>query len=102
MELQKTASIETQEKQIQLVKGEFTPSEASDVIMALINQKINYHKLKGLQLWEKSHERDQEPINNRIKELQKEKQIATDFILKMIKEGKNLHINGTIEITTAE
>ena len=29
---------------IQLVKGEFTPVEASHIIMNLISEKINFHK----------------------------------------------------------
>ena len=31
-------------KTINLVDGTFTPSEAHDVIQALIDQKINFHK----------------------------------------------------------
>ena len=98
MEPKKTSKMETQVQTIQLVKGEFTPSQASDVIMSLISQKINYHKLEGMQLWERNHNYDQEPLNKRIKELEEEKKIAKEFISKMKLEGKNLKINGVIEM----
>lgn len=102
MEIKKTSEIKTQEQEIQLVKGEFTPSQASDVIMSLITQKINYHKIEGLQNWERDHKYDQEPLNNRINELEEEKRIAADFISKMREQGKNLKIKGIIEMTASE
>mgnify|MGYP005827858651 FL=1 len=102
METRKTFKTEIHAQEIQLVKGEFTPSQASDVIMALINQKINYHKIEGLQNWERNHKYDQEPLNNRINELEEEKRIAADFISKMREQGKNLKIKGIIEMTASE
>lgn len=102
METKKTSEIKIQEQEIQLVKGEFTPSQASDVIMSLITQKINYHKIEGLQNWERDHKYDQEPLNNRINELEEEKRIAADFISKMREQGKNLKIKGIIEMTASE
>lgn len=32
-------------QKIQLVDGNFTVSEASDIVQALLNEKINFHKL---------------------------------------------------------
>ena len=37
-------------QKFQLVKGDFTPSEASDVIMSLIDEKINFHQKQRLLL----------------------------------------------------
>ena len=102
METKKTFKTEIHAQEIQLVKGEFTPSQASDVIMALINQKINYHKIEGLQNWERNHKYDQEPLNNRINELEEEKRIAAAFISKMREQSKNLKIKGIIEMTASE
>ena len=102
METKKTFKTEIHTQEIQLVKGEFTPSQASDIIMALINQKINYHKIEGLQNWERNHKYDHEPLNNRINELEEEKRIAADFISKMREQGKNLKIKGIIEMTASE
>jgi hypothetical protein len=102
MENKQISKTEIQQHDIKLVKGEFTPSQASDVIMSLINQKINYHKIERLQHWERNHEYDREPINNRIKELEEEMKTAADFISKMKKEGKNLEINGTLKMTATK
>lgn len=102
MEIKKTSKPQIMEQKIQLVNGEFTPSEASDVIMSLIGQKINYHKLEHLQYFERNHKYDKEPINNRIQQLEEEKKIAADFILKMKNEGKNLKIDGILTLTSTE
>ncbi len=98
MEIKKVSTTEKIQQEIQLVKGEFTPSQASEIINSLINQKINYHKLEGLQRWERNHQYDQEPLNRRIEELENEKIRAEEFISKIKDEGKNLKINGILEL----
>lgn len=102
METKKTSVIAKQEEKIQLVKGEFTPDQASDVVMSLLNQKINFHKLKAIQQWEQNHKYDREPLNNRIKQLEEEKVIAADFISKMKLEGKTLNIEGLLIMKATE
>lgn len=87
---------------VQLVKGEFTPSQASDIVLSLISQKISYHKLEEIQLWERNHEIDLEPLRNRITELENEKKKAENFIAQMKAAGKNLKIDGTIEMKSAK
>ena len=99
MGIKNTSQIENQESKFQLVDGEFTPSQASDIISSLINQKINYHKLEVLQNWERNHKHDEELLRNRINELEEEMKIAKDFILKLKKEGKNVRIDGIIKMT---
>ena len=59
-------------QKIQLVKGEFTSSEASDIIMNLFNEKINFHKKQRLQLWEGNHKSNTEHLDKRIKGLENE------------------------------
>lgn len=89
-------------QQIQLVKGAFSPSEASDIICALLDEKINFHKLQRLRLWEGSHGCQTAPLDGRIEELEKEKQIAREFIAKNRAAGRRLKITGTLEITLAD
>ena len=84
---------------IQLVDGEFTPSEASDVIMSLIDQKINFHKLQRLALCEGYYGADTEYPDGRIGELAVEKDIAREFIAQVRHQGKKLKINGVLQIT---
>ncbi len=93
--------VKTKEK-IQLVNGEFTPSEASDIIISLINEKINFHKIKRLQLWEGNHKYDTDQLDGRIKELREEKRIASEFIASTESLGRKLKINGILEITIAD
>ena len=73
MEPKELTEIETTTQKIQLVKGEFTPSEASHIIMNLIDEKINFHKLQRLQMWEGNHKSKTDQLDGRIEELEKEK-----------------------------
>ncbi|MDP5105015.1 MAG: hypothetical protein NWQ31_02460 [Polaribacter sp.] len=102
METKKTSQIEMQEQKIQLVKGGFTPNQASDVVMSLLNQKINYHKLESIQQWEQNHKYDREPLKKRIQQLEAEKEIAAEFISKIKLEGKKLNIEGILVMKATE
>ena len=102
MKTQELVIEETTKQKIQLVKGEFTPSESLDVVRSLIDEKINFHKIQRLQLWEGSHRGNTDQLDGRIQELEKEKQIAKEFIAGMRAQGKNLSINGVLEIKIAD
>ena len=102
METQELEKIEIINQKIQLVRGEFTPSEASDIINALIDEKINFHKLQRLQIWEGNHICKTDHLNDRISELLKEKEIARNFISKARAQGSKLKINGILEFSTID
>ena len=102
METKELKQTEKVAQKIQLVKGEFTPSEASHIIVNLIDEKINFHKLQRLQIWEGDHKRETDQLDGRIKELEKEKLIAREFINSTRSLGHNLKINGIIEISVAK
>lgn len=99
METKKITQLEKETQKIQLVKGVFTPSEASNVIINLINEKINFHKLQRFQIWENNHNSKTDHIDQRIKQLEKEKEIATDFINHCEDSGLHLKVNGILELT---
>lgn len=86
---------------IKLIDGDFTGSEASDLLVALIDHKINFHKLERLAVYAVEPDGDTEEPTDRISQLEKEKETAKAFIAKARKEGKKLTINGTIEIKVA-
>jgi hypothetical protein len=86
-------------QKIQLVEGKFTPSEANDVVTALINEKINFHKIQRLCIKEGNEAANCHYPNERIRELITEKRIAKDFIKEARRQGYDVHINGTLEIT---
>ncbi|WP_439151154.1 hypothetical protein [Winogradskyella sp.] len=84
---------------VQLVEGLFKPSEASHIVNVLLEQKINFHKVQKLRLCEGNENSDTTYENSRIEELLKEKQIAKDYISIARKEGYNVVINGTLDIS---
>lgn len=90
---------QTAKKKIQIVNGHFTPSEASDIISGLIDEKINFHKIQRLQMWEGNHVCKTEPLDDRITQLTEEKRIAKEFISEMRASGKKLKIDGILEIS---
>ena len=92
----------TIKQKIQLVKGEFTPTEASDVILALIDEKINFHKIQTLQRWEQNHLNNSEDLDDRISQLEDEKQNVKTFITNAKNLKSNLTINGILEIEIVE
>jgi len=102
METQELTNAEKVTQKVQLVKGDFTPSEASLIIMNLIDEKINFHKLQRLQVSESNHTSDTGQLNGRIQELENEKLIAKAFIKKIRGLGQNLTINGILEISVAQ
>jgi hypothetical protein len=86
------------DKKIKLVDGEFSPMQASDLLNALIDQKINYHKIENLQHWEQDHNNDPKPYLNRISELEKEKKAINQYISDLKKQGKKLKIHSILNI----
>ena len=99
MEKKEFKTIENTITNIQLVKGEFIPAEVSHIIMNLINEKINFHKIERLQIWEANHNCKTEHIDTRIEELEREKLIAKDLINKAKELGVKLRINGFLDIS---
>ena len=89
-------------QKFQLVKGNFTPSEASDVMMSLIDEKINFHQKQRLQNWEQNHKSNSDEIDDRIDQLEKEKQAVKEFIAGARSLKSNLNINGILEITIVD
>ena len=87
---------------IQLVKGEFTPVEASHIIMNLISEKINFHKIERLQIWEANHNCKTEQIDARIEELENEKLVAKQLISIAKELGAKLKINSSLEVSFTE
>ncbi len=93
------SNVEKATQEVQLVEGLFTPSEANHIVNVLIEQKVNFHKLQKLRMCEGYEESDTTYETNRIQELLNEKQIAKDYISIARKEGYNVVINGTLNIS---
>lgn len=80
-----------------LVKGKFTPDEASEIVHALFFKKISFHELKifsnEIRYGLKDHD-----SKKRIEELKKAQQQARDLIDKAKEEGKSLQLDSQISI----
>ncbi|GGE31693.1 hypothetical protein [Psychroflexus planctonicus] len=98
METKEMKTTVHQTKEINLVDGKFTKSQALDILTALIDQKINYHKIEGLQLWESNHNIDKKPINSRVEELKNEREELKTFIRSLKNKDVKLNINGVLHI----
>ena len=77
------------DQKIRLVDGEFTPNEASDIILALLDQKINFHKLQRLAIWEGDINANTSFPNNRIEELEQEASFWRELIAGLEEKGNH-------------
>jgi hypothetical protein len=82
---------------ITLVKGTFAPSEAADVLLTLINDKIKFHSIQILNLREGS-EKDIAYSEERIKALKAAKAEITEMVVKARNKDLVLEINSSIQI----
>jgi hypothetical protein len=89
-------------QKINLINGQFTPAEASELVANLLREKINFHKVQRLQLLIGDHESETEELGGRIAELLEEKQKAKDFFAEIGRSGLNIVIKGTLEISFAD
>ncbi|WP_167342267.1 hypothetical protein I5168_07740 [Nonlabens sp. SCSIO 43208] len=83
---------------VNLVEGTFTPQESLDIINALIKEKINFHKLHRLSIAEGNLYEDTSYDDDRVAQLNEERQSYREFYKEIKQSGKKLRIKGTIEI----
>ena len=102
MKIKILSQIEKQEHKIKLLDGELSPTQATDIISSLIIQKIKFNKLEIAQNWERNHKYDQEPLRNRIKELEDSMNQFKDFMLELRDSEKKVKIDGVIKISVVE
>ncbi|MGB5203589.1 hypothetical protein [Eudoraea sp.] len=86
---------------IAFIKGLFSPAEAADVLLSLINDKIKFHTVKSLNLRHEGPDADL-TSEDRIKELKEAKKIIEQLVLSAHKNGYELEINSTIDIKLVE
>lgn len=82
---------------ITFINGLFSPAEAADVLLSLINDKIKFHRVKSLKL-----RNEEQGLNisseERIEKLKEAKKTVEQLVLKAHKEGMILSIKSAIEI----
>ncbi len=98
IEQQPTASSCQFQENIRLVEGVFTPSEAADVLLSLVNDKIKFHTVQLLNLRD-GYQEDTTHSEQRIDQLKLAKNRIKDLVIKARNEGYDIQIDGTIQIT---
>lgn len=97
-----TKSTETLNQKIKLINGNFTSSEAKDILNGLLDIKINFHKLQRLSRTEGNMNDSCEFDTGRIIELIDSKQNLKPFLTDVRINGKKLKIESTITITVED
>ncbi len=88
-------------KRIQLSRDCISPSKASDMIQALINENVNFHKLERLSLMVGNENADTNILDNRINYLLGEKERLHAIVEDAKEQGYDLCVKTTIEIGIA-
>lgn len=83
---------------VQLVDGEFTAQEASEVVNALLNEKISFHRLHRLGMNEANMDCDTSLDGSRIDELKQEKEDFKTFYAEALANGKKVRISGKLDV----
>lgn len=79
------------------IKGRFSPAEAADVLLSLINDKIKFHTVKALNLPGEAPDIDR-ASEERIVKLKEAKRCVEGLVLQAHRDGTELSIESAIEI----
>lgn len=85
-------------KQIEIIKGTYSPEEAKEILFNIINAKIDFHNMRNVS----SQIRYNHPDANsqkRIKELNNSYVQLQEMIAEATEANQHLTINSTIELT---
>ena len=99
MELQETMNVTSTDQKINLIEGVFTAVEAGDILHAMLDKKINFHKLQRLMRTEGNIDDACEYDSGRIIELIDEKAKLKDYLSTIREQGHTLEINSTVTIS---
>lgn len=80
-----------------LIKGEFSPEDASEIINHLFAKKINFHERRNFSDEIRLGEVDQ-TSKERIKELKQSKASLNEFLSYAKEQGKTLRIKSSISV----
>lgn len=89
-------------QKIDLVDACYHPSDASDLISSLLEDKINFLKIMNLKEFIGNESCDTRDTNKRIAELQAENDKAQEFFRTLRMDGRGVKLKCTIDITYAD
>ncbi|WP_438962613.1 hypothetical protein [Nonlabens sp.] len=84
--------------EIDLIDGNFTAADALEIITAVLDKKMNFHKLQRLAKTEKDHSYPSTFENERIKALQIEKDKTINFLTALIKTEAMVEVESKIHL----
>ncbi len=93
----KVANAAATADEIHLIKGLFTPTEAADVLLSFLNDKIKFHTIRQLNL-EQSDPTARADSKERIEDLRAAKKRVTEMVVSAQSNGELLQIDSTIAI----
>lgn len=84
-------------QKLQLINGEFNPNDAKNIILSLINSKIQYHQLEIFSMQERFGIEATHSIN-RIEELKLTTRDVKEIIKEAESQGLKLKVTSIVEI----
>lgn len=88
----------TQSLSMPLIQGKFSPNEAGEMLLQMLESQITYYKVKFLSNWEKDHKTHSEMHDLKIEELTKRKMRLREMLENARKQGVHLNIEARIEL----
>lgn len=85
-------------KTTKLINGLYTPDEAKEILLTMVDSKINFHKLKSLSSLVRCNQPNEES-EGRINELKEAKSQLLELIQKAREENTHLRIESTVHIS---
>jgi len=86
-----------------LIEGRFSPSDATNVLFALFNSKINFHQLESFRIQEKNFVNpDSRKHEERVEELKQAYKYLKGIVNEASNDGMDLEIHGTIIMKPVE
>jgi hypothetical protein len=86
-----------EKKEFKIIDGSFTPEQARDILLTIINGKINHHVMEGFSSRIKDG-KDMTHSEIRIREMQKIKESLLDIIDNAKQQKMNLQLLGILEV----
>jgi hypothetical protein len=97
IELKNKAEVKDLTRTCELIKGDFSPEEASEIVHDLFSKKINFHEVKSFSKLIREGVEDHKSAE-RIVELKADKKSAKELINEAEASGKTLRITSTVHI----
>ncbi|MGY5846830.1 hypothetical protein ACW6QP_05375 [Salegentibacter sp. HM20] len=83
-------------EKFKFIQGSFSPPEAADLLLSLVNYKIKFHSLKCLNI-----QNDEKNVHNseiRLAELGNFKQVVERMVIDAHQNNMDVRIKGNIEV----